>query len=240
MPERHLRIPVGDDELDTVYHIPDAPARGWVVSLHGLESNKDGSKPIELARRLLAKGIGVVRFDFRGCGQSTGKFQDTNVQTRLDDARAVIHALEREPGGKNLGLFGSSMGGYVALFLSADHRLADRVHATVALAAPSNLDDLISASPDAVTGLRAFIKEYREGLFKQVPAGQKAVLLLHGDADETVPVGHSEDVWHGLQEPRERRIFNGCDHRFSNPADLETAMNEAASWFERYLTSSSR
>jgi alpha-beta hydrolase superfamily lysophospholipase len=237
MPEQHLRIPVGNDQLDAVYHRPDSEIRGWVVSFHGLESNKEGSKPIELANRLLPHGIGVVRFDFRGCGQSTGRFADTNVQTRLDDARAVISALAKEPGGGNLGLFGSSMGGFVGLFLGADPGLADRVRANVALAAPSNLDDLVTASPDTVAGLKAFIEEYQAGKFRRIPPGQSNVLLLHGDADEVVPVAHCDDVWQGLAEPRERRIFSACDHRFSNPTDLSAAMDEAAAWILRFLAS---
>ena len=234
MSEQKTSIPLGGgDVLSAVFHEPAHP-RAWVVTLHGMESNKEGSKPIELAKRLLPDGIGVVRFDFRGCGESSGEFAATNVATRLADARAVIGALAKRPGGSNLGLFGSSMGGYVALFLAVDPQVGDRVKATVGLASPANVDDLVPLALQ-MPSLQGFATEYQTGGFRNVPTGQSHVLLLHGDADETVPVAHAETIWQGLREPRNKIIFSGCDHRFSNPADLAAAMNEAASWFRRYL-----
>lgn len=199
-----------------------------------MESNKDGSKPIELAKRVMPHGIGVVRFDFRGCGESTGAFGETNVQTRIDDARAVIEDLTDRSGGKRLGLFGSSMGGYIALFLAVDPVVATYVKATVGLASPANLDDLVPAAAE-MPSLQGFASEYQAGGFRNVPQGQSHVLLLHGDADETVPVAHAETIWQGLREPRNKLIFPGCDHRFSNPADLAAAMDEAAGWYLRFL-----
>ena len=112
MPIHHLRVPSGNDLLDTILHEPENP-RAWVVTLHGLEANKDGRKYLELAELLTPLGIGLARFDFRGCGLSTGSFGDTNVASRIEDGLRVIEALKGRPGAERLGLYGSSMGGYV-------------------------------------------------------------------------------------------------------------------------------
>ncbi len=232
--EKHERLETGEGTLDVVYHIPENP-RAWVVSLHGLESDKNGNKPILLAERLLPRGIGVVRFDFRGCGASSGEFSQTNVGTRLEDTRAVVHALAGKAGGKTLGLFGSSMGGYVALFAATDPEIAPSVRATVALASPAQLNDLVEASGSELAHLRGFVDEHLAGRYLQVPTDICNVLILHGEADETVPVAHSEDIWNRLSEPKERFLFPACDHRFSDTRDLHRAMDEAATWFCRYL-----
>lgn len=226
---RTLRIDGVD--LAAVFHVPAHPV-AWVVCLHGLESNKDGGKPLALAARLVPKNIGVVRFDFRGCGESGGEFLHTNIATRIADTRAVLKALEERPGGRRVGLFGSSMGGYVALFMAVDPAYGNRIEATVALASPANLDDLSSA-PDGIDRMHAFAEEYRGGGYRAVPVGQRNVLLLHGAADEVVPVSHAEAIWQGLAEPRAKHIFDTADHRFSNTVDLDAGMNEAADWFLR-------
>lgn len=230
--EERRTLTIDGAPLAAVFHVPERPV-AWVVCLHGLESNKDGGKPLALAARLVPKHIGVVRFDFRGCGESGGEFLATNVATRIADTRAVIKALEAMPGGRRIGLFGSSMGGYVALFMAVDPTYGSRIEATVGLASPANLDDLMTSAPEHIDRMHAFAEEYRGGGFRAVPAGQRNVLLLHGAADEVVPVSHAEAIWQGLAEPRAKHIFDTADHRFSNPVDLDAAMNEAADWFMR-------
>lgn len=227
MPREH-RIIAG---LDTVLHIPERQPFAWVVCLHGLESNKDGAKYFALADRLVAAGIGVVRFDFRGCGASTGRFEDTNVATRLADARAIFTHLQARPGGHQIGLFGSSMGGYVALWLAQDAQ----VQAVVGLAAPHTLHDWVQLPAEQSSWLRAFIAEYVEGTYRSVPAGATRVLLLHGTADKVVPVQHAYWNWARLAEPRHIRVFENGDHRFSQPEHLAAAVDEASAWFVRWL-----
>ena len=235
MTNEFLRIPSGNGELDVALHRPAAP-KAWVVTLHGLESNKEGSKYFALAERLDPLGIGVVRFDFRGCGVSTGDFAGTNVATRVDDALAVLNRASTWPGGHRLGLFGSSMGGYVGFFVAAHARWRNRLGAFVSLASPENLDDLMGPALQHMAPMHAFVEEYRTGGYRAVPAGVANVLLLHGERDDVVPVAHAQRIWDGLSEPRKMRIFPGGDHRFSSLGDLGVALDESTAWFRRLLS----
>ena len=221
-----LRLPLAGTELDVVFHTPHHP-RAWVVCLHGLESDKDGRKYFMLADRLLPHGIGVVRFDFRGCGQSGGSFEDTNVGTRLEDARAVMEATRKQAGGSRLGLFGSSMGGFVGLFLTSEPGVA----ATVTLAAPANLDDLVERHQDQVDNLRAFAEEHRAGHYRKLPPTVPNLFLMHGSNDDVVPPAHARIIARHQVEPAGFRMFAGGDHRFSDPQHLDDAMQEAVDWF---------
>lgn len=225
-----VRLPLADTELDVVFHTPSQP-RAWVVCLHGLESDKDGRKYFMLADRITPHGIGVVRFDFRGCGKSGGRFEETNVGTRVADARAVLEATHKQAGGKRLGLFGSSMGGFVALFLSTD----PGVEATVTLAAPANLDDLVDGDQQQASHLAAFVAEHRAGEYRKLPPAIPNLLLMHGSNDEVVPPAHARIIGQHQVDPAGYRMFPGGDHRFSDPDQLDEAMQDAVDWFTARL-----
>jgi alpha-beta hydrolase superfamily lysophospholipase len=99
--------------LDGVLHHPGTVAPPVVVGSHGLESNGDSPKQIELADTLCTMGIAFFRFHHRGCGTSEGHFPDvTTLENRKSDLiQAVRIILDRDDIGSRLGLFGSSMGG---------------------------------------------------------------------------------------------------------------------------------
>ncbi len=227
----HHRFPVDErGVLDVVFHEPDAPV-AWVIALHGLESDKEGSKYPKLAERLDPFGVGLIRFDFRGCGLSSGTLAESTVASRIEDARTVMLAARSRIGGARLGLFGSSMGGYVALFLARD----PAVQAVVTLAAPENLDDLAGRHGNDLAHLHGLAAEYERGEFRSVPEGIPGVLLIHGTQDETVPFEHAERIWRKLAEPRSRLDVEGCGHRFSEEAHLNTALDASCSWFREHL-----
>jgi dipeptidyl aminopeptidase/acylaminoacyl peptidase len=60
------------------------------------------------------------------------------------------------------------------------------------------------------------------------------VLILHGDADEVVPVAEAYEL-HGILTSAKRiSIFKETDHRFSNPLIMRQAMTEALNWLAEY------
>lgn len=69
-----------------------------------------------LARFAKAQGMHVVRFNFRGVGQSTGE-HDHGVG-EVDDAHAVLTWLGKQSHVKTLWLAGFSFGGFVAVKLA--------------------------------------------------------------------------------------------------------------------------
>ncbi|ALG67997.1 alpha/beta hydrolase [Beggiatoa leptomitoformis] len=66
-----------------------------------------------LASTFNAMGLGVVRFNFRGVGKSTGTYDHGDGET--DDLRAVVQWLKTEYAPTELWLAGFSFGSYVAL-----------------------------------------------------------------------------------------------------------------------------
>ena len=138
MTETEHRIAVADGEaVAAVRH--EAPGDDWIVFCHGFLSDKTGSYE-QRCRRAVEHGYNAVRFDFRGCGESDGRFLEQTLSDKLADLRAVLEYVAPP----SVVLFGSIFGGKVAFHAAIDD---ERVEA-VATRAP-------------VTYNRAF-DEYRE------------------------------------------------------------------------------
>ena len=76
-----------------------------------------GHKPFWiLADYLTRQGIAVLRFDKRGCGKSTGNFNNATTEDFADDVLAGIEYLQsrKDIDSKQIGLIGHSEGGIIA------------------------------------------------------------------------------------------------------------------------------
>lgn len=87
-----------------------------VVALHGA---REGTRDSELYRHLHEllppAGIGVVTFDRRGEGESTGDSSRGRFQEQVDDALAVLQAIDAE----RVGIWGISQGGWIGPLVAA-------------------------------------------------------------------------------------------------------------------------
>jgi alpha/beta superfamily hydrolase len=144
----------------------DAPAHGSGRGLavlchpHPLHGGTLDNKIVQtLARTFVALGYTAVRFNFRGIGASAGHWDHGSGE--VDDALAVIHAHRGL--GQPLVLGGFSFGGYVAS------------QAAARLPADEHAERLVLVGPAVQTFPMA-----------PVPAD---TLVIHGEADEVVPLG---------------------------------------------------
>jgi uncharacterized protein len=194
------------------------PARAGVVVLHGADSCKESHH--DFARAAVALGLGVMCFDQRGHGESSGQLgpgvlQDVSViAARLRDALGDPEAP--------LAVRGSSMGGYLTILAAP----VVRARAAVAIC-PASADGLrrgleeegrFSFGADR-PGLRAFLDEHDLTL----AAGQLTIplLLMHAEGDERVPVAHSRELAEVLTAPGSRLIAVPGGHHRSIQHDEE-------------------
>lgn len=77
---------------------------------------------VSYARRLARLGYTVLRFDFRGHGDSDGRFEETSVSSRLADIRCAAGFLREQTGGRlqNINLLGLRFGATLALLAARD------------------------------------------------------------------------------------------------------------------------
>ena len=210
-----------------------------VLFLHGLMSDRGGTKAMALEAHCAAKGYGYVRFDMFGHGDSSGRFEDGSVSRWVADAVAVLDELTRGP----QVLVGSSMGGWV--MLKAALARPEKVTAIVGIAvAPDFTEELMWPQMTDVQrkqlmseGVIAVPSEYDDGPYRigrlLIEDGRKNLLLggtiaincparfIHGQRDTSVPWQTSLRVAEKLHGDDVRvQLVKDGDHRLSRPHDL--------------------
>ena len=218
----------------------DGAKRPGVVFLGGFKSDMAGTKASTLDEFCHARGLGFLRFDYSGHGESSGDFRDGTISRWFADARAVFDRLTEGP----QILVGSSMGGWIMLLVALAR--PERIKGLVGLApAPDFTEELIwrtlsdsdrakllrdgkleqpsDYSPDPYVITRALIEDGRKNLlFGGGPIEIAApVRLLHGLNDQDVPHQISLRLQARLaaQDVVLNLIKDG-DHRLSRPQDL--------------------
>jgi alpha-beta hydrolase superfamily lysophospholipase len=230
--ERHT-VSVAAETLSLVLH----PAAGdgaapCVVACHGLHASKDSDKYLLLGEAFPASGLALARFDFRGCGESSGTESETTVTTRLADLDAVLARLAGHPRlDGRFGLLGSSLGGFVALHAAA--RRGDGLP-VVTWNAPAVLKEL----DDPEDGLGpAFRAEVQAGGHAEAPHGVANHLVIQAGRDEVVPVEQGRELHRRATAPRGWLLIPAADHRLTESPDRARAVAASLEWFRRFLLS---
>jgi acetyl esterase/lipase len=155
-----------------------------------------------------------------------------------------------------LGVHGGSAGGHLSLMIAtaSDNgdpaaeepfmRESDRVASVVAYFPPVDLQTwargLVPATPGQRFPALNFEKEKAAGIspILFVTPDDPPTLLIHGDADRTVPISHSQRMFAALQENHIKSEFitiPGADHGFPKPADRQRADQAMIEWFVQTL-----
>ena len=230
--ERHI-VPHLDGKLALVLHLPGGEARvPCVVACHGLSASKDSDKYLRLGAALPPAGLALARFDFRGCGESTGREDETTLATRIEDLGAVLGFLGAHPRlDGRFGLLGSSLGGFVALHVAAAR--GDGIP-VVTWNAPANLHDFGEEHERPGIGI-PFLLELSTHRYADAPAGLARHLAIHGEADDVVPVEHGTVLHAQAAEPCDLAIIPGGDHRLTDAGHRREAVARSVQWFQRFF-----
>jgi dipeptidyl aminopeptidase/acylaminoacyl peptidase len=222
-------------EITGVIHWPRRSRPPCVICSHGLFSSKDSPKFIAMTEHLAQEGFAAIRYDHRGCGESQGQIEDTTVSGRLTDLVAVYDFVRPHPRiNGNIGLMGSSMGGYISLFAAARYPALKPV---VIWATPYQLrrkSDETGANPYSPLH-KGFFEDLAQYHLRDVLNRVSHCLVVHGRNDELVPVWHATKIHELLAQPKALQIFAAADHRFSDAGHRAEAIRRSAEFFKRYL-----
>lgn len=203
-----------------------APPPTVVVIGHGVTSHWDRPWQTELATALAGAGLPSLLVSFAGNGQSDGRFEDATPTKEADDLGAVLDALEQW-GVQRFAYAGHSMGGAVGVMRAA---VDPRLSALVSLAGMFHVhafmqrtfghlvpgQDLMLDKPGCIWNTTLAADAARLGsLHAQAAAVGVPWLLVHGDADELVPLQDALDARAAAQGRPELVVLPGVDHRFT-------------------------
>jgi pimeloyl-ACP methyl ester carboxylesterase len=216
------------------YHLTKG-AGPTIVFLPGYASDMSGTKALALEAWAMAQGRAFLRFDYGGCGQSGGAFEDQILADWRDDVLALLDRLVPGPAI----LVGSSMGGWLMLLVARDR--PDKVVALVGVAAAPDFTDW-GFSTDEKLALLSQGRIERRSTYSDQPTvytrpfwssgeanrlmfGEIAidvpVRLLHGQLDQDVPWHRSGRLAELLRSADVQTwLVKDGDHRLSRDSDI--------------------
>jgi pimeloyl-ACP methyl ester carboxylesterase len=228
------------ERLDHTFVAGRSGRHDVVVVLHGVTSHRGRPWATDLATALTASEIAVVQFSFSGNGASEGRFEDATPTKEVEDLGSILDALA----GWRVACVGHSMGGAVGLLRAGTD---PRIAVLVSLAGMVHVHRFMQrhfghlAHGDAMLGKPACpwnrnLEEdaRRIGSLTDVARGIRIPwLMVHGTADELVPLQDSVDARAAAGGRPELMAIDGADHRFTgaHPALLQAVVP----WIGRQL-----
>lgn len=231
--------------------LPDnGQVRAYAVFAHCFGCTKNLKTIGNVNRALTDAGLGVLRFDFTGLGDSEGDFAETNFTSNVSDVAAAARFLEANYEAPTL-LIGHSLGG-AAVMQAA--KWVKSAKAIVTLAAPSDLthlgETIVRQAPEIerrgeaeveLIGRRfhikkQFLEDLEQSSMQQIVAAlQLPLLVMHAPEDRIVPIAAAERIYAAARQPKSLVALDRADHLLLDEADARYAGGLIAAWFNRYI-----
>jgi uncharacterized protein len=263
--EKQITIHSHDLDLAATIHFPsgkrDRAIRQTsqyplIIICHGFVGSRIGVNRlfVKAARELSDAGFTVLRFDYGGCGESTGDYGAGGLDALIEQTRRVIdYGLEIEgvdPG--RVILLGHSLGGAVSILTAG---VDPRVKTLVLWSAVAHpFHDIVR-----IVGKQAYEESERSGAvdylgysltnnffaslsryhpFQHAKHFTGDVLLIHGSQDEVIPVEYCF-LYQKLFAIRkvnshcEKEIIHQADHTFSSIDSTDRLLKKTRDWLLR-------
>jgi uncharacterized OsmC-like protein/alpha/beta superfamily hydrolase len=230
--------------------LPLGPARAYALFAHCFTCTKSSVASVRIARALTDHGIGVLRFDFTGLGDSEGDFSAGGFSADIGDLIAAAGQMSSQGYAPSL-LIGHSFGG--AAVLAAAHELPD-IAGIVTIAAPFDVKQIaglfgtslqkildegeaeVDLAGRPFTVRRAFIDDLdRHDQAARIATLHRPLLVLHSPVDLTVGIDNATSIFVAAKHPKSFISLDHADHLLSRPADAGYVAEVIAAWASRYL-----
>ena len=108
--------------VNAVLDLPKEPSKKVIILAHGLTVDKEEDGIFtNLSGFLTDNGFAVIRFDFRGHGESDLKSVDMTIAGELKDLEAAVQKCEKL-GFTNIGIVGASFGGGITALYAPENQ----------------------------------------------------------------------------------------------------------------------
>lgn len=179
-----------------------APGQPTVLYFHGNAGNLANRS--ERIRKYVARGLGIFMLSYRSYSGSTGRPTERN---NVADARLAYDALIREgvpP--ESIILYGESLGSGIAVQLAATLPIGG-----IILDAPYTSIVDVAAAAYPYLPVRPFLLDRYETM-RHLPSVSAPLLVVHGEADEVIPVAMGRAIYAAAKAPKEIVTIPGAGH----------------------------
>ena len=249
MPSERVRFPgaQGDDVVGLL-DLPDGPVRAYGVFAHCFTCSKNVRIVPEVAKRLNAAGLALLRFDFTGLGQSEGDFAETTFRTNTGDLRAAAAWLAEHHGPARY-LVGHSLGGAAVLSVAASLPTVRCVSTIAAPAEATHVRTLLAGTTFDDAGVaqiliggrrfplgRAFVEDLEtHDVLARTAELDRPLMVFHAPGDRVVGIDHAERIFLAAKHPKSFVSLHDADHLVSDPEDAAFVGDVLAAWAGHYV-----
>ena len=186
-----------------------------------------------LADALTSHGVGVLRYDDRGVGSSTGDYGSATIEDLAEDARAAIDYLETraDVDPSRIGLLGHSEGGlYAAMLGASDPRVA-----FIGMMAPAVIDgvDLIVQQDMDLVRSGGGTDEQVEAIGAYARQAMPLALEQDFDALEALTREFYGSIWDSLTEAEQ--VVSGDRETFAQRQVEALMPTYESDWYRSFL-----
>lgn len=184
------------------------PAKATIIYFQGNGGNIKNTG--WLGEQLAARGFSVLLFDYRGYGRSEGYLQDeAGLYADADAAYEYVSSKRGVPPQKIV-LYGHSLGTAAVADLAARRECA----AIIMESGPSSASDMAKVVLPWLPSQLYFLAKNRFDSVGKLSRVHCAVLITHGESDETVPTEQARTLFAAANQPKKLMIIPGADHNF--------------------------
>lgn len=249
-PQEKLEIKAKDDITlrATAYYnkTENQENHNWVIVAHGYRSKPSWVASIGM-HFYKEKGYNVLIPSMRATEESEGKYIGMGWLDKDDIIGWINKIIEKDKNAKII-LHGSSMGAATVLMASGE-KLPSNVKAIIADSSYTSVWDIFKSELKARFNLPAFplmqmfrliaiiqakydIKE--ASVIDQVKKSNTPTLLIHGDADDFVPVTMELEIYKAIPGGKDQLIIKGAGHTKSRYREPETYYKKVYEFIDKY------
>ena len=256
-----MKIPVflenkGQKMFVMIQHPDNPPAGGFPFAIicHGALIGDMREKDwifIRIADALEKAGIGSIRFDCRGVGESEGVYEDEILTERNSDTEAGYNYLTtlEYVDSRRIIAVGRSHGGLMALDLVKNH---PEIKDLILMSTPANASELwniltplqrkeieekgISARKVCKISKKWFDDAKLYSPLEDIKQYNGRLLILHGDKDELVPVEQAKLFFETAgTKDKTLKIIEGVGHAYDILEKEQEVVNTVADWCKAHV-----
>ena len=226
-------------------------ARDGASSPTASRSARTAPAASRICKQLASEGIGMLRFDNLGLGDSEGDWSDGSFSHKVADTVRAVEFMN------SLGPRGAAARRALLRGLGRDRRAptsarrwrrwpasARRTNPPTSSTTTTPWCERIEADGEApfliggkaLTLKRHFIEDVRAAdLRERIRTLRRALLVMHSPTDNTVGIANASEIFRAARHPRSFVSLEGADHLLTGKNQAARAARIISAWADPYL-----
>jgi pimeloyl-ACP methyl ester carboxylesterase len=253
--ETSIQIKMDQHKIAGILHMPEHTKEEkipLVIICHGFIGSKVGQHRlfVHAARELCQAGFAVLRFDYIGCGESTGEYHRTTVTQQINETLKVIdYAVTLgQIDLQRIVLLGHSLGGGIASMVAGQDKRVNKLVLWSPVAVPQqDIFGILGRKlyheclKQGTVNYQGFVlgREFLRSLAEISPVNKIQefpgdILIIHGDQDVETPITNTQlydlALTQRQQGSYEISVIVDADHTYSSPVWEQEAIDTTIHW----------